>query len=372
MGRAIGIAVASLVLASCAAPTLAEPSAGARPTADFRQAKVDIAYSALVDEHVERPTSRALLTAALEAIKAQARATRGSADEPTPEFQDVSEFVLADFKKFAGAAASLAARNRQLSADRIADAAIGAMIAVVPPDCHTKYLRGVSTAEIPQQVARAPEGGSRLAAQSGRSGLERRLLPGQVGYVAWRTWGLAGDAFDIATDVRRALDELLAQGARAWLIDLRGNPGGLLSQTVESWFLDGEPLYRVTERAGAAVVRTAQAGVRLPREYQLPIAVLLNGGSASASEFFALGLKENRRATIVGQRSAGCIGASNIIPLPDGSRIQVTVSKVVGAVTGADYHRVGIPPDVPADEGSAIDVAARLLREQIAKAAGTR
>lgn len=365
------MAIALALLASCVTGPAA-PSAGVRPTADFRQAKVDVVYSALVDEHVERPTSKALLTAALEAIKAQARATGGTDDEPTPAFQDTSEFVLDDFKKFAGAAGSLAARNPQLSADRIADTAIAAMVRVVPPDCHTKYLRGVSSAELPQRVAWAPAGEKRLLAQSGRSGLERRMLPGPVGYVAWRSWGLAGDGFDITAEVRRALDELLAQGARAWLIDVRNNPGGLLSQTVESWFLNGEPLYRVTERAGAPVVRSAQVGVRLPREYQLPLAVLLNGGSASASELFALGLKENRRATIVGQRSAGCISASSIIPLPDRSRIQVTLTKVVGAVTGADYHRVGIPPDVPADEGSAIDIAATLLREQIAKAAGTR
>ena len=371
MRRFIGIAIATLVFSACATPTAA-PSATARPTADFRQAKVDIAYSALVDEHVERPTSRALLTAALEAIKAQARTTGGTDDEPTPAFQDSSEFVLADFKKFAGAAGSLAARNPQLSADRIADAAIAAMVRVVPPDCHTKYLRGLSSAALPQRVAWAPAGEARLIAQSGGSGLERRLLPGPIGYVAWRSWGLAGDGFDITTEVRRALDALLAQGARAWLIDLRNNPGGLLNQTVESWFLNGEPLYRVTDRHGAPVVRSAQAGVRLPREYQLPLAVLLGGGSASASELFALGLKENRRATIVGQRSAGCISASSIIPLPDRSRIQVTLTKVVGAATGADYHRVGIPPDVPADEGTAIEVAAALLREQIAKAAGTR
>jgi carboxyl-terminal processing protease len=95
------------------------------------------------------------------------------------------------------------------------------------------------------------------------------------------------------------------------------------------------------------------------------MAVILNGRSASASEVFALGLKENKRATIVGQKSLGCLGAEAPNPLPGGASLHVTLQEFVGGVTGAKYNNSGIPPDVQADDATAVAKAIEVVKQKI-------
>jgi carboxyl-terminal processing protease len=96
------------------------------------------------------------------------------------------------------------------------------------------------------------------------------------------------------------------------------------------------------------------------------MAVIINGRSASGSEVFTLALKENKRATIVGQKSLGCLGAESPNPLPGGASIHVTVQEFVGGVTGAKYNNAGIPPDVVADDATAVAKAIEILKQKIA------
>jgi C-terminal processing protease CtpA/Prc len=78
-------------------------------------------------------------------------------------------------------------------------------------------------------------------------------------------------------------------------------------------------------------------------------------------------MKENKRATIVGARSAGCLGGTSSTPLgSDGSQLWVVQEEYVGAVTGTKYNNVGIEPDVPADDASAIAAASKILLDKIA------
>ena len=105
---------------------------------------------------------------------------------------------------------------------------------------------------------------------------------------------------------------------------------------------------------------------RLGPAYQLPIAVILNDRGGSAPEVLAAGLKENKRATIVGGKSAGCLGSTSNSPLgSDGSQLYVVQQEFVGAVTGTKYN-IGIQPDVPADDASAIAAASKVLLDKIA------
>jgi C-terminal processing protease CtpA/Prc len=359
-----------LLGAACSGGTSASASPSAAATADIKRAKLDIAYSALIDADVHKVSSRTALTAALDAIRAEVRATNGKDDVPTPEFQDANEILLPDFRKFSDAAGALAAKNPQLSADRIADSAIAGMIAT-SPDCHTNYRdKGGKVYRSRPEVttgraAQAPSEGTTVVPGTDETGLTAKVLPGGVGYITFREFLKTG-TYDVTKEVRKALDLLLAAGAKAWLFDLRGNRGGDPPQTMTSWFLNGEPIMKIDTRTGSAGTLTAKTELRLPQTYQLPMAVILNDAGGSSPEVFTLGLKENKRATVVGQKSTGCLGATNETNMSDGSLLLITVQEFVGAITGARYNNTGIPPDVAASDATAVGVATKLLLDKIA------
>src|SRR5439155_520231 len=83
----------------------------------------------------------------------------------------------------------------------------------------------------------------------------------------------------------------------------------------------------------AAVSTSARKEWRLPDAYQLPLAVILNDRGGSGPEVFAADLKENKRATIVGGKSVGCMGATSVTNMTDGSRLAVVVQEFTGANT---------------------------------------
>ena len=366
MTRTVIFAVIAALTAACAAGApVGGTTSSPVPSADIKISKLDITYSALAEQHYAKPSSKALLEAALESFRATAKAAGSSADVPTPQFEDKTEPIFPEFKKFADAAKVIAAATPQVSADRFADAAIRSMLAV-KPDCHAYYVPKRSSSVPPAQAARAPGAPEAAPAAADEAGLEFRLIAGTIGYITFKEFRRTG-TYDIHAEVRKALDALLAQGAKAWLFDLRGNVGGDPPQTMTSWFLNGDKIMEIHSRTGSDGIQTARPELRLPEPYQLPIAIVQNARGGSSPEVFTLGLKENKRATVVGQRSAGCLGSIYPLTLADGSFVAVPHAEFVGAITGARYNTTGIPPDVPADDATAIDVATRVLQEQIAK-----
>src|SRR5438445_11287831 len=184
MGRAfiVILAALSLVIVACNAPT-----GGASPTptktADIKRSKLDIAYSAFVDQDVHHVTSKKALQSALDAVRSVVRAAGGKADVATPDFQDVDEPQTADFNKFADTVSQLAASNPNVSASKIADAAIGGMIDA-SPDCHTYY---VASSSVHQSRPFTPRGGSAVVPAQGTSlgaadgaGPTGKILPGVI------------------------------------------------------------------------------------------------------------------------------------------------------------------------------------------------
>ena len=169
-------------------------------------------------------------------------------------------------------------------------------------------------------------------------------------------------------EVHKRLDALVEQGAKAWLFDLRANPGGTGSRDMASMFLDGEALWHRTFRDGTEDVVSADRKLRLPETHQLPIAILLDAGSWSATEMFAFSLRAAGRAMIVGERSAGRVGVG-AGPLPSGALLGVHKVRTTGP-NGEIYNGVGVMPDVMASGDEAEAIALRLLRERIAKPAG--
>ena len=338
-------------------------------TADIKRSKLDISYSGFVDQDVHHVTSKKALEAALEAVKAEVRAVGGKDAVDTPAFQDTDEPQLADFNKFAQAVGRLAANNTQLSANRIADVAITGMIKA-SPDCHTYYVD--NSGQVRNSSGKIPTGtGAMIPAQGtslggpDQAGLSGKMLTGGVAYITWHEFAING-TYRITDMVKAMLDKALAQGAKAWLFDLRGNVGGNGADLMASWFLNGEPTLSVVVKTGNAGTMTANKDLRLPAAYQLPIAVILNDRGGSAPEVLGASLKENKRATIVGKQSVGCLGATSPTHMTDNSELSVTVQEFTGAVTGTKYNNNGIAPDVAADDQSAVDVATKLLLDKVA------
>lgn len=347
-------AVAFVVACSSGPGTTASPSPTA--TIDIKRSKLNIAYAAMSDQDVHKATSKQILEGAIAALKAEAQKTIGKGDFPSLELTDTSETSYPDFNKFADAVSAFARNNAQLSADHIADVAIEGMIGA-SPDCHTYYVdkgRGVHrsrTESTGGSAAQVPSGGTSLGAAD-QAGLQAKILDKGVVYITFNEFLISG-TYRITDEVKKVLDKGVAAGAKAWVFDLRGNNGGNGADLMASWFLNGEPTLKVVVKTGNAGTATANKDLRLPAAYQLPIAVILNGRGGSAPEVFAASLKESKRATIVGSRSVGCLGATSPTAMSDGSVISVTVQEFTGAVTGFAYNNHGVDPDVSVgDEGA--------------------
>jgi hypothetical protein len=360
------IATIAFLLVACNSGT-ASPSVSPAATADIRRGRIDVVYSKLLDEDVHLVSNKKALEAAVAALKAEAQRTGGVAEFPALDYQDVSEPVLADFRKFADAATSFAARNNQITPTRFADVAITGLISS-SPDCHT-YYRSPSGNVFRSRPTTATGTGARIPdgvslGPPDEAGLQGRMLDGGIAYVTFQAFRKTG-TYDITQSVRVVLDKAVAMGARAWLFDLRGNIGGSGTDTLASWFLNGEPMLTTMLRNGNGGTSTANKALRLPDNYQLPIAIVLNDTGGSAPEVFAASLKENKRATLVGQKSVGCLGAFHPSPLSEGGTIAVAAMEFVGGVTGTKYNNVGVEPDVPADDASAVSRAVGILKTKI-------
>ena len=134
-----------------------------------------------------------------------------------------------------------------------------------------------------------------------------------------------------------------------YVFDLRNNPGGLLTQAINStdFFLeDGE----IVSTKGRKVSETRKFFARKGDEIKgKPIVVLINNGSASASEIFAGALKDHKRAIILGENSYGKGSVQSIIPLRNGGGMRLTISKYY-LPSGKSISEVGVTPDIVIEE----------------------
>ncbi len=132
------------------------------------------------------------------------------------------------------------------------------------------------------------------------------------------------------------------------VFDLRNNPGGLLDQAVEvsDLFLDDGGIVSTKSRVGRNMSFSAEKGDVL---HGKPLIVLINQGSASASEIVAGALQDNQRALIMGVKSFGKGSVQRIIPLPDGTAIKLTTS-LYYTPSGRSIQATGIEPDVTVEQ----------------------
>ncbi|MFN9061065.1 MAG: S41 family peptidase, partial [Pseudanabaena sp.] len=143
---------------------------------------------------------------------------------------------------------------------------------------------------------------------------------GKVGYISLRQFN--GNA---ASDMRKAIQDHVSKGAVGFILDLRSNPGGLLYSSAEiaRMWLDNATIVSTIDRKGESERLTANRQAITNK----PLVVLVDGGSASASEILSGALQDNKRAVIVGTKTFGKGLVQSVHSLSDGSGMAVTIAK---------------------------------------------
>jgi carboxyl-terminal processing protease len=152
-----------------------------------------------------------------------------------------------------------------------------------------------------------------------------------------------------AEQMEKAIKDLNRKQVNAYVLDMRGNPGGLLQASVEiaRMWMDNGTIVKTVDRKGGNENFSAVQGALT----QLPMAVLVDGNSASASEILAGALKDNRRAQIVGAQTFGKALVQSVHSLSDGSGMAVTVAHYY-TPNGTDIGHKGVTPDIKVDLNS--------------------
>ena len=171
-----------------------------------------------------------------------------------------------------------------------------------------------------------------------------RLLDDRIGYVR-----ISQFQESTPQDLDRELVKLQDEGAQGLILDLRNNPGGLLSSAVgvSEQFLQPDTLVvSVKGRDG----RKDEYRASPPRDPQeSPMIVLVNQGSASASEIVAAAMQDWGKAVIVGKTTFGKGSVQTILPLSDGSGLRLTTAKYY-TPSGESIHSVGVKPDIVVEQ----------------------
>lgn len=164
---------------------------------------------------------------------------------------------------------------------------------------------------------------------------------GEVGYIRLNQFSA-----NAAVEMRDAIEALEGEGVTGYILDLRSNPGGLLYSSIDiaRMWLDEGTIVSTVNRQG--VVDEEAANNRALTDK--PLVVLVDGGSASASEILSGALQDNDRAVLVGTRTFGKGLVQSVRSLADGSGVAVTVAKYL-TPSGRDINKHGIDPDIQAD-----------------------
>lgn len=171
--------------------------------------------------------------------------------------------------------------------------------------------------------------------------VKSKMLAKNIGYVRLTSFMQE----DAPSKMRQAMDSLSKQGMKGMILDLRSNPGGLLPNAVDigSLFIKDGPIVRIVDRDGKEELLNASG--RLGLQNQVPLVVLIDAGSASASEILAGALKDTKRATLIGTRTFGKGLVQTVHHLADGSGVAITTNKYL-TTNGVDINKKGIDPTI--------------------------
>ena len=190
--------------------------------------------------------------------------------------------------------------------------------------------RGTQELEVPLVRARIEIHPVRYDVQAGPDG--------QVGYIRLNQFSA-----NAAEEMSAAIEDLESQGVTGYILDLRSNPGGLLYSSIDiaRMWLDTGIIVSTVNRQGVVDEETANDRALTDK----PLVVLVDGGSASASEILSGALRDNERAVLVGTRTFGKGLVQSVRSLGDGSGVAITVAKYL-TPNGTDINKHGIDPDI--------------------------
>ncbi len=221
-----------------------------------------------------------------------------------------------------------------------------------------KLIRGQVGTEVTLQLSRLGKGifdvtltRTRIELPTVRYSLKQEGKA-RVGYIRLQEF-----SSHAAEQMQRAIETLSAQNADAFVLDLRGNPGGLLYASIDiarMWMGKGSIVRTVDRQGHDEEIKANHTALT-----ELPLAVLVDGNSASASEILSGALKDNGRATIIGSQTFGKALVQSVHSLSDGSGLAVTIAHYY-TPNGTDISHKGITPDVKID----------MTEEQIKQLAG--
>lgn len=167
-----------------------------------------------------------------------------------------------------------------------------------------------------------------------------RVIDGNVGYIRLSSFGT-----NVGPEFAGTLKELEKENIKALIIDLRSNPGGTLDSAtaIADLLLPKGDIVTIKDKKGNEEVYTSDK-----EEVNLPMCVLLNEQSASASEVLAGALKDYNKAILVGKKSFGKGVVQSVMDLGDGSGLSLTIAKYY-TPSGECIHKIGIEPDIEVD-----------------------
>ncbi|MCA9343462.1 S41 family peptidase [Candidatus Saccharibacteria bacterium] len=191
--------------------------------------------------------------------------------------------------------------------------------------------------------------------------VESKMLENNIGYI--KITRFSEDTVQLAKESAQSLKQ---QGAKGIILDLRGNPGGLLDAAVgvsSIWLPDGKTVLQ--EKRDGAIIKTYDAEGS-PILEGVPTVVLIDGGSASASEIVSGALRDNKVAKLVGVKSYGKGSVQSVENLPDGSSLKVTIAHWF-TPSGQSIDKQGLEPDVKveASKDTKEDVQLQKAQEQL-------
>jgi len=219
-----------------------------------------------------------------------------------------------------------------------------------------KKLRGVPGTQVKITIAREPEDKNSdwinkditLTREIIKTeNIKSRVIEGKIGYI--KTIEFTGH---VVEDFSKALEGLKKQGIEALVMDLRYDPGGLLSAAVDisKLFLDNNKMIVYTKGRKPENYQEFRAASQGPYA-EMPLVILVNRYSASASEIVAGAMQDNKRAVIIGERTYGKASVQSMIPLSDKSALRLTIARYY-TPSGRSIHRDekkgtgGITPDI--------------------------
>jgi carboxyl-terminal processing protease len=172
------------------------------------------------------------------------------------------------------------------------------------------------------------------------------MLDNQIAYVSLSKF----DSVTTADELNAAIKGQLAQNPRGLILDLRDNPGGLLSQAIavaDIFLKKGVVVIERSKNGDANTAEATDAGIA----QDIPLVVLVNSGSASAAEIVAGAIQDRGRGKLIGVTTFGKGSVQQVNPLSDGSQLRVTIAHWF-TPNNREIHGKGLEPDITVEAGS--------------------